>query len=391
MGNVKWVGGASASAQVTDLTPANVEVNDIFTATFTAEDGSTTVDISFTATAATVANVTAGLTSAINSSSNSLVDGVVTATDATTKVTVTADTPGIPFYLTASATDGGGTDTQTLTPNTTTSNSGPHDWNTTANWEGAALPVDTDDVRLTGAHDIRYGLDQSAIQLTSLYVGQDYTGSVGDVANSYYLIIDAATLNVSGSGAYYFINGDLDSVYVKSTRSGNDRVWLDGDVDNLWVIGNAVQGEVKCAASMILDNVYVSGAPRSRVTLGASITSFDLVEMDSGSMDNSSSVASVKVSGGEYIQTDGAVSSVMEVRSNGVVKYNTDGTLADLDVFNGRFTLEDSTADSVTITNAELVAGEIVLNSGMNNVTFSNDIVNRGGKVTPEAGKSVTP
>ncbi len=395
MSNLKWIGGASASAQVTDFTPANVEIGDIFTIIMTAEDGSTTVSIPFTATAATVANVTAGLSTAYNISSNSLADGM-TAVDNTTKVTVTADVAGVPFYPTATAVDGGGTDTQTLAVNTTTASSGPHDWAVLNNWEkngsvGVAIPVNADGVRLTGANDIRYGLDQSGVALASLYIGQDYTGSVGNTTGSFYLSVGATVVNVSGNGAYYFINGTLPSVYVKSTRSGNDRVWLDGDIDNTWISSGNVLGEIKFAASMVLDNVFMTNAPRARATLGASITSLDLIEMDSGKIDNSATVVDVKVAGGEYTQTDGAISTKLETRGTGTVKYNSDGTVADLVVFNGHFDLSDSTADSVTITAAEVISGMITLNSGMSNTIWTADIVNRDGTIKPEAGQTVTP
>ena len=89
-------GGAAAganTAQISTLTPANVEIGDIFTAGV----GSTTV--SFTATAATVANVTAGITSAWNL--NATLAAIATAADGTTVVNLTAMVSGTAGAFTA--------------------------------------------------------------------------------------------------------------------------------------------------------------------------------------------------------------------------------------------------------------------------------------------------
>lgn len=91
------------------LTPATVEIADVFTAIV---DGNTAT---FTATAGTVANVTAGLTAAINALIDSRGNAIeVTASDQTTYIQLTHDVGGESFSLTASTTDGGGADTQTM-------------------------------------------------------------------------------------------------------------------------------------------------------------------------------------------------------------------------------------------------------------------------------------
>ncbi|MDD2565975.1 MAG: hypothetical protein PHZ26_03465, partial [Candidatus Gracilibacteria bacterium] len=86
----------AAVAQISTVTPANVEVGDTFTATING------VAVSFVATVATVANVTAGLTAAINLSAQA---ANVTATDSTTHVTITSDIAGTAFTIAASVTD----------------------------------------------------------------------------------------------------------------------------------------------------------------------------------------------------------------------------------------------------------------------------------------------
>jgi hypothetical protein len=108
---LKWDGAFSnlqrlaATAQVERLTPANVQIGDIFTAII---DG---ISISFTATAATVANVVIGLT--VNIGAQSIVTAVNTGPD--TSIVLTANDPGYSFTITTSTTDGGGVNDQTLT------------------------------------------------------------------------------------------------------------------------------------------------------------------------------------------------------------------------------------------------------------------------------------
>ena len=94
------------ATQLATLTPANVEIGDIFTVIINS------LSISFTATVATVANVTAGLTTAINASG---VASLVTATDNTTTITIVGDSGGRFFTVSTSTTNGGATDNQTLT------------------------------------------------------------------------------------------------------------------------------------------------------------------------------------------------------------------------------------------------------------------------------------
>lgn len=168
MASKYFKGTASAVQMVDRFTPANVEITDIFVLTATGEDG-TTAAVSFTATAATVANVTAGLTAAWNASTHPFHTGI-TAADATTSMTLTADTAGVPFSVASSATDGGGANTQTLTRLAVTANSGPGDWNVAANWSDGAAPVTSDNVVLDPrmASDIPYGLNQAGVTLASL-------------------------------------------------------------------------------------------------------------------------------------------------------------------------------------------------------------------------------
>jgi hypothetical protein len=128
LGKVEAVEGYPVSLRVIEpiveiatLTPANVEIADIFNILY---DGA--IFATYTALAATVADVTAGLAAAwtaataawaiANPASAGKGPDRIAAADGTTVLTLTFDTAGIPFAqrVTATAVDGGGADTQTL-------------------------------------------------------------------------------------------------------------------------------------------------------------------------------------------------------------------------------------------------------------------------------------
>jgi hypothetical protein len=117
MSTLKFRGDTQPQRQVDFLTPANVEIGDVFTATINRKD------ISFTATAATVANVVAGLVAAINANAQDIPEfdeveaSVGTDDDGnSTHVIVTGPEDGKPFTLTAGTTNAGelGVDVETL-------------------------------------------------------------------------------------------------------------------------------------------------------------------------------------------------------------------------------------------------------------------------------------
>jgi len=198
MSTIRFLAIADVVAQVDKFTPADVEVGDIFTLTATGLNG-TTASVSFTATAATVANVTAGLTAAWNDSTNAL-HTPITAADNTTDLTLTADVPGVAFSVEASTTNGGAVDDQTLTRAVVTKNEGPNDYSSTDNWSGGALPggAANQDVFIEGA-TILYGLDQSGIAntLDSLNISESRIGSnPASGCLAIYLQIKATAVNI---------------------------------------------------------------------------------------------------------------------------------------------------------------------------------------------------
>jgi len=76
---------------------------------------------------------------------------------------------------------------------TDTGNEG--DWATAANWTGAAVPVNGDDVYFVdSSQSVTEGFAQGAVTLGSLNIAQSYTGLIGTAAG--YLVINATVLRI---------------------------------------------------------------------------------------------------------------------------------------------------------------------------------------------------
>ena len=220
-----WRGDQAAVSQVNTITPANVNIGNTFTVTINLKE------ITFTATAATVANVTAGLVALLTASTVPPEFAEVTFTDSTTTITATAVTPGQPFTQTSSATGG----TATLVTATTVANSSPNDWNDADNWDPVNVPVNGDDVFIENtAVSILYGFAQSAVTLTSLNIAASFTGAIGLPVHTglyyeyraTYLAIGATTINVgsgpgNGSGRLKINTGSVQTtINVFATAAG---------------------------------------------------------------------------------------------------------------------------------------------------------------------------
>jgi len=227
MSDINWEGGAPAIAQVIDFTPANVEVGDVFTITLR-DDADDSYQITFTATATTVANVVTGLYDAavIATAAGHGPWGSVTAADNTTKLTITADTAGTPFWYTTTAVDGGGADTQTLTASVATASSGPNDYNVAANYSGGAVPGTADNLRIPkwATDGILYGLDGDYAGtehlLKSFTMDDGCSIAIGNKEKSLYLDIDAGGMKLAGTGQIFIKVKEDPGATVRITEAG---------------------------------------------------------------------------------------------------------------------------------------------------------------------------
>ncbi len=171
MSVIRWRGDAGAVQQVNTVTPGSVGIGNVFTLVINGKA------LAFTATAATVANVTAGLVALVNAATATPEWAEVTAADNTTNLTLTANTAGVPFTQSSSATGG----SATLVTVTTTAGTGPNDIGNGLNYSSGALPVGGDDLYFeNSASPGLYNLQAlAAITLNSVNFAASFTGPIG--------------------------------------------------------------------------------------------------------------------------------------------------------------------------------------------------------------------
>jgi hypothetical protein len=354
MSQIVWIGNLTTQKQIDTFTPANVESTDTFTLTATGDDGSS-VAISFNATGATVANVTAGLVAAWNASTHRLCQ-LALAADNTTNLTLTAVTAGVPFSVAATTTDHGGANTQTLTRAATQANIGPNDVSLAGNYQANVMFVASDTVTLNGlaSSSLLYGLNQSAITLTKLDVKRPASIYVGNPDQAYYLRVSATTLNIgeqvpgAGSTGSQFIAIDTGSnaatvnLFSSTTAglNGLPPVLLKGShASNVLNIlgGNGGLGMLTPGEASSFPNINMLNGT---FTVGSGVTGPTLLSQDGGTFTLNVGATTVKQNagtlnlagsgnittfwaGGKLISTGTGKIATLEVPAGGVADFSS--------------------------------------------------------------------
>jgi hypothetical protein len=194
-----WKGGAGTSAQVWKGTVTTTTVGHTYIVTLTDSNGGTiAITFAVTASETTTTLVAAAFVVAWNASLDGRV-AAITASNSSGQIILTADTAGQPFSAAAS-----GTGTWSGTGNTT-SNSGPYDYDTAANWYEGAVPVAADNVIISGTGAIRYGLNQSGVAIAGFTVLPGSSVTIG--YQGLPLRLDATSLTFAGTALAYITFG----------------------------------------------------------------------------------------------------------------------------------------------------------------------------------------
>ena len=393
MATVIWRGDADAVAQISTATPASVEISDVFTLTC---GGSS---VSFTATAATVADVTAGITTAWNASTAPEM-AEITATDSTTTVTLTHDTAGVEFTVTATEVDGGGTDDQTFTMATPTAAAGPHVWSTDSNWSTGSVPADDDHIIIEESDvDILYGLGQSGITADSLTIKASYTGEIGleetnsDGTTSYteyrdtFLEIEPDKIDIgagdgNGSAMIKINTGSVatavtvmktasatetncGAVQWKGTNAGNTLTVQRGDV------GVATQGGETATIATLAVSYSTSVSNDASVVCGSGVTLTTINQFGS-TLEINSAAVTCNVSAGT-LTVNGTSTITTATVEGGTLYHQSSGTITTL-VVSASGTIDFSRdAKTRTVINTSVYTGAAIRDPHKT-VTWTNGI-----------------
>ena len=340
MAKIRWTGLSMAVAQVNTETPATVEIGDIFAVRLSDKSGNS-YEISFTATAATVQNVVEGLKALAVAAATAAVApwNAVTCTEDDTAMTITADTAGEPFWVSTTATDGGGADTQTLTDASVTAVKGPNIYNDPQNWSGYAVPIAADDVVVPrNATSAIYGYDASSVNLDSFEVEEGCVIAIG--AQGRYLDIElgsAKTMTLGGTGL----------TYVNATCSDNNGVITVakcGSSGGAGAYSTYIKGagfttlDVNIASSERLGLAMFGGETATYTTInilngvvgvGDGVTATTL-NVSAGTVDSQPAITNVNMRGG-ILHLHGAAGTGLIIYAGTVYDY-INGTHASVDI-----------------------------------------------------------
>jgi hypothetical protein len=405
--DVHWTGAATAVAQVDTFTPANVEVGDIFTLTVTGYDGTGTT-VSFTATAATAANVVAGIETAWNASTHALCTPITADSNSIDGVaTLTADTAGNAFSVASTATNGGAADTQTFSRAATTASAGPKHWDCTANWDTGALPggAASQNVYIEDASaEILYGLNQSGIAntLTSLNIEKTFTGKIGyngaTGKTGTYLQIKATAVNIgynysgasaSGSGRLMIDTGSTAStVTVYEMGSASDtgkpacRLKANSASTDIIVHQGKVGIAYEAGETSTIDDLTIgytaSASGQVEVTVGNGLTVDDIAKRIGTLTLRSACDVLTNESGACYLYGSGTVGTL--TINSGTVYSSTTGTITTASADGGTLDLTGSLS-ARTITTAKIGnGGSIKYDPSIIAITNGITLVETAGK-----------
>lgn len=389
MATKRWKGQAQDTAQVNTITPANVGVGNTFTVTINSKS------YTFTATAGTVANVTAGLAALLQAS----VEGEfteITWADATTAITATAKTKGKPFTQTSSASGGTATNVTAVT----TANVSRNDINNATNWSPSGVPGAADDVYIDNSSiSLLYNLDAlAAVTFTSLTIDQSFTGDVGlSETNSdgteyleyrpQYFQCGATTITIgrgegSGSGMV-----KIDNVALATTMnvidSGSPKE--DGREAILWkgthasnvinITGGSLGvaifgGEVATVATLRMGSGLL-GAAEPSVRCGAGVT-LTTITKEAGTLEIGSSLTTLNNHGGDVTINAGTITTLTV--NAGTCSYLGTGTITTVNIAGGATMDLSGVPVGRTFTNTNMHAGAR-LHDPASTVTFSTAIV----------------
>ena len=388
MAEVIWQGNAAAIEQVDTATPANVQIGDVFTSTLTDEAGNTAA-VSFTATAATVANVTAGVTAAWNASGDFRF-ARVTAADSTTHVTLTADTAGQPFYLATTETDGGTSDTQTFTRAASTASSGPYDAGCAANWSTGIIPAGNEHTTITGTVSILYGL-QKLVNEVDDFIVREYSGTIGGTDGGY-LQIDMGAADIfdfESTGQAWIDLTDYEGSTNAATVRGTATAPTTGyglslkctKLEDLTILGGDVgYGVAGGDTTSLCDNFHVADAT---LTIGKNVTNVAAADITTvnqygGTVHCNANVATVEVHNSGRFYHDWGTDATNPLSTKGYIydgEYhtNTIGAYTAFEVHSAGKLLNTSDVQAKTVTDCTAYNGATI-SDPMGKLTLTNAV-----------------
>ena len=273
---------------------------------------------------------------------------------------------------------------------TDTGNEG--DWATAANWSGASVPANDDDVYLTNSsQSVTEGFAQSAVTLASLTIDQSFTGAIGDSTS--YLAINATLVDIgkndgfstpSGSGRIKLNLGTVVStVTIHNTSSSSTdtdkepvRILATKDTTVIRVkkgrvgIATDAPGETSSLASVYCD--YVSSKTTdSDVRIGSGVTLVSYYQTG-GEGVLACAATTVSVSGGTLTTTGTGAITTLNTTGTGIAIGNSTGAITTANTGGTLDMLQSTAARAITTANMQK-GGNLKYNPDIVTAAIGND------------------
>lgn len=378
MATRNWIGGTTARSQVWQATVTNAVNLDTYQIILTDEGGGTG-NVSYTASvgADTTTSIATSLFNLVNNSSDPRFLAITATNPSNGVVVLTADNSGIPFYPSTGGTGG-------MTPLATTTNLGPNDFNTAANWAENAVPVGGDNVNISGFNALTYGVNTGLTFAAFNTLGSS-SGAQGGLGKPF--SFGCTSFSFSGTGQSYFNIGSSNipvTVYqtASATAPSSGLYLLGTNITTLTVYGGSVDiagtvGQTSTVATTVVSS-FNNNTARVNFGSGASITT---VGVDSGTATIGCALTTLNANGGN-VNTIGT-GAITTLTNNGcTVVNNSSGTITNLNINGGS---NDFTQNTVprTVTNCTFNVGksaQLLLDTAV--VTLTNKVVINSGTTT---------
>ena len=275
---------------------------------------------------------------------------------------------------------------------------------TASNWSPSGAPAAGDILifatAATGATstDIVGGSYLSLGDMAEIRIGNGFDASFG--SSSAYVIIEASSV-VLDSGGSVFLDvecaGASDKVVVASTPYGVDALHLRGDINELRILNSVGKVQVESTTGCTtgsgyteVDTMYLFDRSEGDVSIETAVASMDTIYLESGSLKNSAPCTTINLYGGRFTQESTGAITTLNTYGTSFASIEGSGTVTTLNIFDGYVWMQNNGSDGITVTNCTVGGGTLDLKSSLRNITFTNDILNKGGVIKPPLASTVS-
>ena len=260
-----------------------------------------------------------------------------------------------------------------------------NDWATGANWSTGSAPTASDTAIFTTTSDTVAGT-APATAIAGLRIGEGFTGSIGTSASPFN--IGATTVVINCPNGSFFGTCQATTMTILAAGGTSPGVKLTNSAVTTLNISGA-KGRIEFTGTNGPATVSMRSADFCTLVVPSTCSDHTAITMDSGTIETARGITTATVQGGTLKMT-GSQASTTITQSGGFVDYQSSGTVTNLNVDNGTFSLEKNGSTSVTITNPIVVDGTLSERNGMINVTYTSRIhLNGAGQVIPDVGRQV--